>query len=110
MAHIIEKYAGRAHELSREVNFGPETGAAIDWAAIIEKIFALFAGCFLMTPKRMERDARDPPRRFLRILDNIADEDCPEGVDKEMFKAIIRDLGQELTEKDAKIGMKEALS
>ena len=111
MAHIVAKYARRADELAREVSFGTEAGTgAIDWAAIIAAIFKLFAGCLAMTPRRMEREAADPPRRFLRVLDTLADEHCPEGYDKEMFKAIIRDLGRELTEKDAKVGMKEALS
>ncbi len=106
MKTTIEKYAARADELYKEVSFGDV--ATIDWAAIIELIFSLFAGCFLMTPRRMEREAADPPKRFLRVLDNLANEHCPDGTDKEMFKAILLDLGRELTEKDARAGMKEA--
>ena len=109
VAHIMNKYADRAKELASEVSFGTEAGVgAVDWASIIAMIFKLFAGCFAMTPKRLEREARDPPRRFLRVLDTLSDEYCPEGCDKEMFKAIILDLGKELTERDAKVGMKEA--
>ena len=109
--HVIEKYVTRAKELSQEVQFGYEGEGevgAIDWAAIIKMIFSLFSGCLLMTPRRMEREARNPPDRFLVRLRQIGEEHNIAEADMDMFVAVVKDVGKTLTEKDAKVGMKEA--